>query len=64
MAPANVTREGKTFPGELIVSNVKVIVQQQQQKLSLLWDTAIPAKQSRVLLRDCRISRHALFKQQ
>jgi hypothetical protein len=38
-------REGKTFPGELIVSNVKVIVQQQQQIFSLLWDKAISAKQ-------------------
>ena len=45
MASANVTREGRTFPGELIVSNVKVIVQQQQQIFSLLWDKAIPAKQ-------------------
>jgi hypothetical protein len=45
MASANVTRDGKTFPGELIVSNVKVIVQQQQQIFSLLWDKAIPAKQ-------------------
>jgi hypothetical protein len=45
MASANVTREGKTFPGELIVSSVKVIVQQQQQIFSLLWDKAIPAKQ-------------------
>jgi hypothetical protein len=45
LASANVTREGKTFPGELIVSNVKVIVQQQQQIFSLLWEKAIPAKQ-------------------
>jgi hypothetical protein len=45
LASANVTREGRTFPGELIVSNVKVIVQQQQQIFSLLWDKAIPAKQ-------------------
>jgi two-component system, OmpR family, sensor histidine kinase VicK len=45
MASVNVTREGKTFPGELIVSTVKVIVQQQQQIFSLLWDKAIPAKQ-------------------
>jgi hypothetical protein len=45
LASANVTREGKTFPGELIVSNVKVIVQQQQQIFSLLWQKAIPAKQ-------------------
>jgi two-component system sensor histidine kinase VicK len=45
LASANVTKEGKTFPGELIVSNVKVIVQQQQQIFSLLWDKAIPAKQ-------------------
>jgi two-component system, OmpR family, sensor histidine kinase VicK len=44
LASANVTREGKTFPGELIVSTVKVIVQQQQQIFSLLWDKAIPAK--------------------
>jgi two-component system, OmpR family, sensor histidine kinase VicK len=45
IASANVTREGKTFPEELIVSNVKVIVQQQQQIFSLLWDKAIPSKQ-------------------
>jgi two-component system, OmpR family, sensor histidine kinase VicK len=45
LASANVTREGKTFPGELIVSNVGVIVQQQQQIFSLLWDKAIPSKQ-------------------
>ena len=45
LASANVTKEGKTFPGELIVSNVKVIVQQQQQIFSLLWDKAIPSKQ-------------------
>src|SRR5918994_2600772 len=45
LASANVTKEGKTFPGELIVSNVKVIVQQQQQIFSLLWDKAIPANQ-------------------
>jgi two-component system sensor histidine kinase VicK len=45
LASANVTREGKTFPGELIVSNVRVIVQQQQQIFSLLWDKAIPARQ-------------------
>jgi two-component system, OmpR family, sensor histidine kinase VicK len=45
MASANVTKEGKTFPEELIVSNVKVIVQQQQQIFSLLWDKAIPSKQ-------------------
>lgn len=45
MASANVTRDGKTFPEELIVSNVKVIVQQQQQIFSLLWDKAIPSKQ-------------------
>jgi two-component system sensor histidine kinase VicK len=45
LASANVTREGKTFPGELIVSNVGVIVQQQQQIFSLLWEKAIPAKQ-------------------
>jgi hypothetical protein len=45
LASANVTREGKTFPGELIVSNVKIIVQQQQQIFSLLWQKAIPAKQ-------------------
>jgi hypothetical protein len=45
MASANVTREGKTFPGELIVSSIKVIVQQQQQIFSLIWDKAIPAKQ-------------------
>lgn len=45
MASANVVREGKIFPGELIVSNVKVIVQQQQQIFDLLWDKALPAKQ-------------------
>jgi hypothetical protein len=45
LASANVTREGKTFPGELIVSNVGVIVQQQQQIFSLLWDKAIPSAQ-------------------
>jgi hypothetical protein len=45
LASANVTRDGKTFPGELIVSNVRVIVQQQQQIFSLLWDKAIPARQ-------------------
>lgn len=45
MASANVLRGGKIFPSELIVSNVKVIVQQQQQIFDLLWDKALPAKQ-------------------
>ena len=45
MASASVLRQGKLFPSELIVSNVKVIVQQQQQIFNLLWDKAIPAKQ-------------------
>jgi len=43
-ASANVTKEGKIFPGELIVSTVKVIVQQQQQIFNLLWEKAIPSK--------------------
>jgi two-component system, OmpR family, sensor histidine kinase VicK len=45
MASANVLRQGRIFPSELIVSNVKVIVQQQQQIFNLLWDKAIPGKQ-------------------
>ncbi len=45
VASANVTKEGRTFPGELIISTVKVIVQQQQQIFNLLWDKAIPSKQ-------------------
>jgi hypothetical protein len=45
MASANVLRKGKIFPSELIVSNVKVVVQQQQQIFDLLWDKALPAKQ-------------------
>ncbi len=36
MASANVLRQGIIFPSELIVSNVKVIVQQQQQIFNLL----------------------------
>ncbi|WP_458746398.1 hypothetical protein [Candidatus Nitrosocosmicus sp. T] len=45
IASANVLRQGRIFPSELIVSNVKVIVQQQQQIFNLLWDKAIPGKQ-------------------
>lgn len=45
LASANVLKKGKIFPGELIVSNVRVIVQQQQQIFDLLWDKALPAKQ-------------------
>jgi|tagenome__1003787_1003787.scaffolds.fasta_scaffold9032822_1 hypothetical protein len=30
LASANVTKQGRIFPGELIISNVKVIVEQQQ----------------------------------
>jgi hypothetical protein len=45
MASANVLRKGKIFPSELIVSNVSVVVQQQQQIFDLLWDKALPAKQ-------------------
>ncbi len=44
LASANVTKDGRTFPGELIVSNVKVIAEQQQQVFNLLWDKAIPSK--------------------
>jgi hypothetical protein len=43
-ASANVTKGDSIFPGELIVSNVNVIVQQQQQIFNLLWDKAIPSK--------------------
>jgi signal transduction histidine kinase len=45
LASANVTKQGRIFPGELIISNVKVVVEQQQQVFNLLWDKAIPAKQ-------------------
>jgi len=45
VASANVTKEERTLPGELIISTVKVIAQQQQQIFNLLWDKAIPAKQ-------------------
>jgi hypothetical protein len=45
LASANVLSGGKIFPAELIVSNVKVIVQQQQQIFDLLWDKAIPARE-------------------
>ncbi len=44
VASANVTKEGRTLPGELIISTVKVIVQQQQQIFNLLWEKAIPSK--------------------
>ena len=44
-ASANVTKVGRTYLGELIVSNVKAIIQQQQQIFNLFWDIAIPAKQ-------------------
>ena len=43
-ASANVKELGQ-LPEELILSNVKVIVQQQQQVFNILWDKAIPAKQ-------------------
>jgi two-component system sensor histidine kinase VicK len=44
-ASANVTKEGRIYPGEMIVSNVKVIAEQQQQVFNLLRDKAIPANQ-------------------
>jgi hypothetical protein len=44
MASANVLRQGRILPSELIVSNVKVIVQ-QQQIFNLLWGKAILGKQ-------------------
>ncbi len=40
MASAYVLRQGRILPSELIVSNVKEIVQ-QQQKFNLLWDKVI-----------------------
>jgi two-component system, OmpR family, sensor histidine kinase VicK len=43
-ASANVKELGQ-LPEELILSNVKVIVQQQQQVFNILWDKAIPSKQ-------------------
>jgi hypothetical protein len=43
-ASANVTKGDSIFPGELIVSNVRVIVEQQQQIFNLLWDKEIPSK--------------------
>jgi len=43
LASANVTKVGRTYPGELIVSNVMAIIQQQQQIFNLLWDKAIPS---------------------
>lgn len=45
LASTNVLRRGEIFPAELIIGNVKVIVQQQQQIFNLLWDKAISAKQ-------------------
>jgi hypothetical protein len=44
MTSANVLRQGRILPSELIVSNVKVIVQ-QQQIFNLLWGKAILGKQ-------------------
>jgi hypothetical protein len=44
LASTIVLREDKIFPSELIISNVKTIVQQQQHIFNLLWDKAIPAK--------------------
>jgi two-component system sensor histidine kinase VicK len=43
-ASANIKELGQ-LPEELIISNVKVIVQQQQQVFNILWEKAIPAKQ-------------------
>jgi two-component system, OmpR family, sensor histidine kinase VicK len=43
-ASANVKELGQ-LPEELILSNVKVLVQQQQQVFNILWDKAIPSKQ-------------------
>jgi two-component system sensor histidine kinase VicK len=43
-ASANVKENGQ-LPGELITSNVKEIVEQQQQVFNILWEKAIPAKQ-------------------
>jgi hypothetical protein len=43
-ASANVKELGQ-LPEELIISNVKVIVQQQQQVFNILWEKAIPANQ-------------------
>lgn len=44
LATTNVLREDMIFPSEIILSNVKAIVQQQQYIFNLLWDKAIPAK--------------------
>jgi two-component system, OmpR family, sensor histidine kinase VicK len=43
-ASANVKENGQ-LPNELITSNVKEIVEQQQQVFNILWERAIPAKQ-------------------
>jgi hypothetical protein len=43
-ASANIKELGQ-LPEELIISNVKVIVQQQQQVFNILWEKAIPARQ-------------------
>jgi two-component system, OmpR family, sensor histidine kinase VicK len=43
-ASANVKGNGQ-LPSELITSNVREIVEQQQQVFNMLWEKAIPAKQ-------------------
>jgi signal transduction histidine kinase len=45
MATVNVTKGDLLIPTEMLISNVKVLVQHNQQIFSFLWEKAIPAKQ-------------------